>query len=175
MQTQTNKSPINIGTLINQGINQIKIDNNENKKYRKIQKPKFARFKASFKYKNNSSRVTQYSLDWIKVYNETGSTHKDWEISGLETLKLWALKCLRKELLEDVKIFITFRADKKTDVMDYDTEIFFFHYTMSLDKFKTIPQLQFDEKTGKVKLDLLYKVKESQELERERARQQYKY
>ena len=127
---------------------------NDRTKYRKQQKPQYARFKASLKYFNKEYACPMYSYDWNKDYSTGVAVSKDNERIGLEKLKLWALKQIKLENLERVRIFITLRKDKKTDMRDYDLCILDFNHNQNIDQFKVDPRLKFDV-ADKVILHLL--------------------
>jgi hypothetical protein len=117
---------------------------NDRNKYRKQQKPQYARFKASLKYFDKEYPCPMYSYDWNKDYSTGIAVSKDNERIGLEKLKLWALKQIKNENLERVRIFITLRKDKRTDIKDYDLCILDFNHNMSLDLFRVDMRLKFD-------------------------------
>lgn len=141
----------------------------ENSRRRKQMKPKFARFKASIKYHNQEFKKPMFSYDWNKQYIENVPRALDSEELGWQTLYLWALKCIQKGQLESITIWMTFRPEKTTDVMDYDTLVCSYHHTQDPVLFlKLIPQIKFID--GKVNLNNpdLVKEKHRQEQERER-------
>jgi hypothetical protein len=115
--------------------------------WRKQMKPDYSRFKASIRYVDKDDYKPMFSIDLNRK-------KQDSEKSGLYGLYEWALKCLQNERLVSMKIYLTTRADKKTDQMDYDTQVFFFDRTMTMDKFKCIEQLRFDSVSERVIFDL---------------------
>lgn len=158
-----------IANLMNPAIAEMK---SANARRRKQMKPAYARFKASIKYKNNFEKKPMFSYDWNKIYIDGLPRSLDSEWLGLQTILLWILKQAKSGTLESVTIWMTFRPDKKTDVMDYDTLILSYHHSKNIDELKPIPELTFPD-GHKVDLEKMLPVKIAQEQERERMKNKF--
>lgn len=142
---------ITVGHMINPAMQNMA---QTSSKRRKQMKPKYSRFKASIKYFDNPFSAPMYSYDWNKVMYEGQMVGKDNEEIGFYKLCKWIGKCMKDERVERVRIFITLRKDKRTDVMDYDLCVLDWKHSDGEHRFQAIRELKFDL-SGKVMLHLL--------------------
>lgn len=102
--------------------------------YRKIKKPKWARFKAKIQYSDGNC-FSMFSIDFQKDYSTGEVINVDNEKNGLIGIKNWVTKCSEAGLIHSIQIYITLDRFKDTSKMSYDTRILYWN-----DKFNTIDQ-----------------------------------